>query len=143
MYSAVFLGWPTTIMRPKRETSTPTWSMDVAITASTAPVPSLRSPSFEKSMRCLCWAASRSSSATACRRTVVSMDASKDTSSRDSTSVMSAEEMREVSSWTDSISVRRRRRFDSPLRVPWIRTRVAMSSSRKRRIPASSRVALK
>jgi hypothetical protein len=34
MYSAVFLGWPTTSIRPSRWTSTPTWSIEVASTTS-------------------------------------------------------------------------------------------------------------
>src|SRR5689334_1390051 len=39
MYSAVFLGCPTTSMRPSRGTSTPTWSIDVASTKSNGLVP--------------------------------------------------------------------------------------------------------
>ena len=43
MYSAVFFGWPTTTISPKRGTSTPTWSIEVASTTSTASVSRLRS----------------------------------------------------------------------------------------------------
>ena len=39
MYSAVFFGWPVTTISPKRETSTPTWSIEVASTTSTGARP--------------------------------------------------------------------------------------------------------
>jgi hypothetical protein len=64
------------------------------------------------------------------RRWVVSTSGSKPTSRRLSTSLMSPEEIREVSSWMASMAVAPMIRLESPLLVPWRRTRVATSSSR-------------
>lgn len=56
---------------------------------------------------------------------------------------MSADEIREVSSCTASIPVAVAIRSDRPRALPCRRTRLAIWSSSVRRIPASSRVALK
>lgn len=129
MYSAVFLGCPTTSIRPNRETSTPTWSMEVARTTSAAcfcsGVSSTRGSRLSRR-------AAAYSANSALRRLDVSRSGSKELSSRLSVAPMSAEEIREVSSWTVSIPdlvTMRSAIVSCPLRLPLIRTRVAMSSS--------------
>ena len=77
------------------------------------------------------------------RRPDVSNSGSKPASRRFSTLLMSAEEIRDVSSSMASIPAGDWIRSDSPRGRPCLRTRVVTSSSRYRRIPASSLVALK
>ena len=116
MYSAVFFGWPVTTIRPKRDTSTPTCSIEVASTASTGVRPRAGralEPVGQRMVQrrfglaaVLDRSASRTCAAIARRRAEVSSSGSKPTSSRLSTSLMSAEEIREVSSWMVSMPVR-------------------------------------
>ena len=139
MYSAVFFGWPVTTISPKRETSTPTWSIEVASTTSTGVVPRrLRSRDRSDSAcggrrnpprESLESSAAFQSSAIAFRRAEVSISGSKPISSFLSAALMSVEEMREVSSAISSIRMPVNR-SDRPLRWPCRRTRVVTSSSR-------------
>ena len=108
MYSAVFFGCPTTSISPKRATSTPTWSIEVASTTSTGVVPRrLRSRDRSDSAcggrrnpprESLESSAAFQSSAIAFRRAEVSISGSNPISSCLSAALMSAEEIREVSS---------------------------------------------
>jgi hypothetical protein len=139
MYSAVFFGWPVTTISPKRETSTPTWSIEVASTTSTGVVPRRLRSRDRSASACggrrnppresLESSAAFQSSAIAFRRAEVSISGSKPISSFLSAALMSVEEMREVSSAISSIRIPVNR-SDRPLRWPCRRTRVVTSSSR-------------
>ena len=106
MYSAVFFGCPVTTISPNRDTSTPTWSIEVARTTSTGEASALSRSKSRSASACgsrLFFRASDRSCPMARRRADVSRSGSNPASSRLSTLLMSAEEIREVSSSIASI----------------------------------------
>ena len=124
MYSAVFFGWPATTIRPSRVTSTPTCSIDVASTTSTAGA----SPVDGSVQVALRLARRATASADRPPSAEVSNSGSNRSRAARASRLMSAEEIREVSSARCSMPVRRASRSDMPRRG-----RVRRSAGRRRR----------